>query len=138
LLKIGVITEDDNLELLEGYLVEKMSRNPPHDGAIDLARDVLPRALPQGWWLRPQEGVTLPDSEPEPDIAIVRGNARTDLTRQPGPADIGVVMEVSDSSLDTDRDDKSRIYARAGLPIYWIINLVAGQIEVYEPPSGPI
>lgn len=133
----GVITEDDDLELLEGYLVEKMSRNAPHDGGLDLMRDALYRLLPVDWWMRVQEGVALRDSVPEPDIAVVRGNARTYLKRHPAPADVGVVMEISDSSLDNDRDDKTRIYARAGLPIYWIVNLVDRQVEVYEQPSGP-
>ena len=107
----GVITEDDDLELLEGYLVEKMSRNAPHDGGLDLMRDALYRLLPVDWWMRVQEGVALRDSVPEPDIAVVRGNARTYLKRHPAPADVGVVMEISDSSLDNDRDDKTRIYA---------------------------
>ena len=133
----GVVTEDDNLELLEGYLVKKMSRNAPHDGGLDLLRDALSRLLPQNWWMRVQQGVALRDSVPEPDIAVVRGNARTYLKKHSAPTDVGVVMEVSDSSLDNDRDDKTRIYSRAGLPVYWIVNLVDRQVEVFEQPSGP-
>ena len=137
LINIGHLGEKDNLELIEGYLVQKMSRNPPHDGTIDLVRAALLGLIPPGWWMRVQQGATLPDSEPEPDVAVVRGNARSYLTRHPGPADFGMVIEVSDSSLAFDREDKARIYARAGLPVYWIVNLVDRQIEVYEQPSGP-
>lgn len=136
LIRLGVIGEDDNLELLEGYLVEKTSRNPTHDGGIDLMRDALSLALPPQWWVRVQEGITLSDSEPEPDIAVVRGNARTYLTRHPGRPDFGIVMEIADSSLASDRDDKSRIYARNELPVYWIVDLVNRQVEVHEDPSG--
>jgi Uma2 family endonuclease len=136
LIELGILTEDDNLELLEGYLVHKMSRNPPHDVTLDLIQETLPRLLPAGWRLRSQSAITLATSEPEPDGAIVRGNARTYTVRHPGPADIGVVIEVADSTLDGDRLDKGRIYARDGIPCYWIINLVDRQIEVYTAPSG--
>src|SRR5215471_9004653 len=84
LIEIGVLTEDDNLELIEGYLVLKMPRNPPHDGTIDLVQESLRRRLPVGWMLRVQEAITLSDSEPEPDGSVVRGNARSYLSRHPG------------------------------------------------------
>jgi Uma2 family endonuclease len=137
LIEIGVLTEDDNLELLEGYLVMKMARNPPHDGTIDLVKENLSPTLPAGWMLRIQEAITLNDSEPEPDIGVVRGNARTYVTRHPGPADIGLLIEVADSTLAGDRADKGRIYARAKIACYWIVNLLDRQVEVYTQPSGP-
>lgn len=137
LIEIGVLTENDRLELLEGYLVNKMSRNPPHDAAIQLLQDALLGLLPAGWRLRIQSAITLADSEPEPDLAVVRGNARTYTQRHPGPADAGIVIEVSESTLDGDRIDKGRIYARAGIAVYWIVNLVERQVEVYTQPSGP-
>jgi Uma2 family endonuclease len=136
LIEIGILTEEDNLELLDGYLVHKMSRNPPHDAALQLIQETLPRLLPAGWCLRMQSAITLSHSEPEPDAAIVRGNARTYSTRHPKPADIGLVIEVADSTLDGDRIDKGRIYAEAGITCYWIVNLVDRQIEVYTLPSS--
>lgn len=137
LIDLGILTEDDNLELLEGYLVHKMTRKPPHDGTLDLIRETLRPLLPAGWMLRIQAAITLSDSEPEPDGAIVRGNARSYLARHPGPADVGLVAEVADSTLSADRIDKCRIYARAGIACYWIVNLNDRQIEVYTAPSGP-
>lgn len=137
LTEIGVLTEDDNLELLEGYLVLKMPRNPPHDGTIQLIQGTLPQVVPPGWCMRIQCAITLSDSEPEPDVALARGNARSFLSRHPGPVDIGLVIEVSDTTLLGDRADKGRIYARAGLACYWIVNLTDRQVEVYTSPSGP-
>lgn len=136
LIEIGILTEDDNLELLDGYLVHKMSRNPPHDAAIQKIQKRLFRALPPDWDLRIQSAVTLSHSEPEPDLAVVRGDETQYLVHHPGPADIGLVIEVADSTLDGDRFDKGRIYAEAGIACYWIVNLVDRQIEVYTLPSG--
>ena len=138
LIEIGILTEDDNLELLEGYLVHKMSRNPPHDATLQLIQDVMPRLLPAGWCLRMQSAVTLAGSEPEPDGAIVRGDARTYAHHHPGPADVGLAIEVADATLAGDHVDKGRIYARAGIACYWIINLVDRQAEVYTAPSGSV
>jgi Uma2 family endonuclease len=137
LIDLGILTEDDNLELLEGYLIHKMSRNPPHDSTLQLLQETLPGLLPKGWCVRFQSAITLSDSEPEPDGAIVRGNARTYANRHPIPADVGLVIEVADSTLPIDRADKARIYARAGIVCYWIINLADRQVEVYTAPSGP-
>jgi Uma2 family endonuclease len=136
LIEIGVLTEDDDLELLDGYLVNKMPRNPPHDAAIQKIQRRLFRALPPDWDLRIQSAVTLSHSEPEPDLAVVRGDETHYLTNHPVPADIGLVIEVADSSLDSDRIDKGRIYAEDGIAYYWIVNLVNRQIEVYTLPSG--
>src|SRR6516164_9432801 len=94
LIELGILTEDDNLELLEGYLVHKMSRNPPHDSAIQKGNRTWLRLLPAGWDVRVQSAVTLTDSEPEPAFAIVRGDASTYLARHPAAADIGLIIEV--------------------------------------------
>jgi hypothetical protein len=133
----GILDETDRVELLEGSVVVKMPRNPPHDGTIQIARKRLTPVLGPGWDLRIQSAVTLADSEPGPDLAVVRGDERTYLSRHPGPADVGLVVEVADSSLPRDRVDKGRLYARAGIVVYWVVNLVDRQVEVYSRPSGP-
>jgi Uma2 family endonuclease len=91
-----------------------------------------------GWCLRVQSAITLITSEPEPDLAIVRGHKRTYLSQHPSAKDIGLIVEVSDSTLDSDRDDKIPIYARDSIPTYWIVNLVDRQVEVHENPSGSV
>jgi Uma2 family endonuclease len=137
LIDMGILTEDDDLELLEGYLVQKMSRNPPHDGILHRTLKRLSADLPPGWDIRVQSAVTLVDSEPEPDLAVVREDANEYMSRHPTAADVGLVIEVADSSLASDRSDKGRVYARAALEWYWIINLPDQQVEVYASPSGP-
>jgi Uma2 family endonuclease len=132
----GILREGDPIELLEGLLVRKMTRNPPHDTALGLLEDALGTRLPRGWLRRTQCAVTTPDSVPEPDIAVVRGNARTYTTVHPGPADVGLVVEVSDSSLAQDRGQKLRIYAAAGIVLYWIVNVPDARVEVYTQPTG--
>jgi Uma2 family endonuclease len=137
LIELGILTEDDNLELIDGYLVQKMSRNPPHDGTLhDLFKRLL-AVLPPGWDIRGQSAVTLTRSEPEPDLAVVRAEATGYRTRHPTAADVGLVIEVADSTLPGDRADKGRIYAEAGIGCYWIVNIPDRQVEVYTSPSGP-
>ena len=137
LIQLGILTEDDDLELLNGYLIYKMPHNPPHDRTVQRMTRPLIRYLPPGWDLRIQLAVTLPTSEPEPDFAIVRGDDSVYANHHPNPIEIGTLIEVSDSTLASDRQDKGPIYAAANVPIYWIINLVDRQIEVYTSPSGP-
>jgi Uma2 family endonuclease len=138
MIEAGILGEDDDVELLEGWIVPKMPRNPPYDGMISIIMlDVLTPRLPGDLHCRGQSAVTTPDSEPEPDLAVVRGPKRDFLTRHPGPADMLLVVEVADSSLERDRTHKARIYANAGVPVYWIVNLVDVQVEVYTDPTGP-
>src|SRR5947199_4694152 len=87
LIELGILTEDDNLELIEGYLVLKMARNPPHDGALHRTLKRLLKALPAGWDIRVQSAVTLTLSEPEPDLVVVRPAAEDYARPHPGRAD---------------------------------------------------
>ena len=137
MIEAGVFAGDERFELLEGWIVPKVSRNPPHDASLDRTQEELRRRLPQGWRVRIQSAVTTADSEPEPDIAVVRGEARTYSKRHPGPADIAFIIEIAESSLLQDRRNKARIYAAAGIPIYWILNLAVSLVEVYTDPTGP-
>jgi hypothetical protein len=137
MIETGILDDNDKVELLEGYVVLKMPRNPTHDGTLDIVGATLRALLPGGWFLRGQQAITLTDSQPEPDLAAVRGTVRTYVTRHPVPADVGLLVEVADSSLLRDKADKARIYARAGIVCYWIVNLVDRRVEVHTQPSGP-
>ncbi len=131
----GVLT-DRRVELINGWLVRKMTTKPPHVIAVDAAREVIARLLPKGWWLREEKPVRIPDfDEPEPDLSVVRGSRLDYRTRHPGPGDIEFLIEVSDTSLSWDRREKLSAYARAGVPIYWILNLVDRQLEIYSDPT---
>jgi Uma2 family endonuclease len=136
MIETGVFTENDRVELLDGYVVEKMPHDPTHDGNLQKLNRRLSRELPAGWELRVQMVVTLGQSEPEPDAAVVRIDADEYTTRHPGPADIALLIEVSNTTLDSDREDKLPIYAAAGVLVYWIVNVVDREIEVHEQPSA--
>ena len=133
----GIFTGRDKVHLINGYLVAKMTQNTPHATADDLCGDLLNRVIPPGWYVRVAKPIRLPteSSEPEPDRCVVRGGIRDYSARHPGPADVALAVEVADSSLDDDRM-QADIYGRAGIPVYWIINLIDRQIEVYSNP-GP-
>lgn len=136
----GALTSDDRVELLENYVVVKMPHKPRHDSTIQRMLRPLLKSLPDGWDLRVQSAITLSDSEPEPDFAVVRGSAADYESHHPFAADVGLAIEVADTPLARDRHDKGRIYASAGIPLYWVVNLVDRQIEVYRQPSpaGPV
>jgi len=138
MIRAGILTDDDAVELLEGWLIPKMPKNPPHRLSTQLTREALAPLLPVGWYVEDQEPITAEDSEPEPDVTIIRGERRWYLERHPAPQEVALVVEVSDTTLQRDRTSKLRLYARAGIPVYWIINLPEQQIEVYTEPSGAV
>jgi Uma2 family endonuclease len=137
MIQAGILTENDRVELIEGWIAPKMPYNPPHDGTLDNARELVERLVSPAWRVRVQMSITTADSEPEPDIVVVPGPASRYYTRHPEPQEIALAAEVADSSLPFDRGDKCRAYARAGIVCYWIINLVNRQVEVYSDPTGP-
>ena len=132
----GILDSDSPVELLEGFLINKMPKNPPHRIATRLLRLLLDSLFANhGCYVEVQEPITLSDSEPEPDLSVVRGDTRLFFDRHPGAAEIPIVIEIADATLARDRRMKKRIYARAGIPEYWIVNLVAEQVEVYSSPN---
>jgi Uma2 family endonuclease len=136
MLTAGILYEGERVELLEGLVVEKPVKNPPHEGALKRITIRFPRLLPAGWTIQIQGVVVLSDSEPEPDGAVIRGDETAYDTRHPDARDVGIVIEVSDTSLAFDRRQKGRIYARAGIPVYWVVNVIDKQIEVYMDPDS--
>ena len=137
MIQTGILTDDDPVELIRGWLVPKMPKHPPHRVCTRKVRRNLERVLPSGWYAEAQELVTLTDSEPEPDVSVAREELSEDVARNPEAADVALVVEVSDSTLARDRGNKKQLYAEARIPVYWIVNLEDGQIEVYTNPSGP-
>jgi Uma2 family endonuclease len=135
LVESGVLGLEPRVELLEGWIVNKMTINPPHAAAVTLATALIMKLLPTEWILRIQSPIETADSQPEPDFAVARGTARNYIDRHPRPQDIGLLIEISDSTLEDDRDEMGRIYARAQIPVYWIINLRDRIIEVHTMPK---
>lgn len=138
MIRAGILTTDDRVELLDGWLAVKMTQNPPHRMAVKLVHDALARILPQRWYADSQAPITLSTSEPEPDVAVIRGDTRQYADRHPGPEEVAIVVEVADSTLEQDRTWKKAVYAEAGVAVYWIVNLLDRRVEVYSDPSGPV
>ena len=137
LIATGILGPEDKLELIHGWLVQKMTINPPHAYAVTYLNRWLNRNLDEDEWVvRAQNPLTTDDGEPEPDILIAPGPMSLYKARHPIPADAVVVMEVADSSLRYDRTTKLELYAQDGVPEYWIVNLVDGIVEVYTQPRN--
>lgn len=149
MLDTGILQDGDPIELIDGLLVRKdrsargenlMTHNPRHALLVSRLQRLLASFCESaGLYLRIQLPVTLSHiNSPEPDIAVVRGTEEGYSDRHPGPADLPLVIEVSDSSVGTDRSTKQRLYATAGVPQYWLVNLPESQVEVYEQPDSTI
>ena len=131
----GMRAPDDRVELLEGEIVTMTPQHGPHSASIGLAEAALRKAFGPAHWIRIQLPLIVdPDSEPEPDLAVVPGSPRDYVTEPPRAALL--VVEIADSTLERDRAYKAPIYARAGIPEYWIVNLVERRLEIYRDPIG--
>jgi Uma2 family endonuclease len=136
LVSVGAF-DDSRIELINGYVVRKLENNPPHVWSVDATELGIPSILPAGWLVRRESPVRIPGSdEPEPDVAVVRGTREDFKKRHPDAGEIGLLVEVAESSIDRDRGEKLQAYARGGIPVYWIVNLIDERIEVYTDPAG--
>ena len=134
LISRGFFDEDDHVELLDGLMVVKEPQGSWHAATVSHIRGVLQRAFGVRFDVRTHAPIALDDmSEPEPDIAVVKGRARDYLREH--PAKPVLLVEVADSSLAKDRLRKSGLYARAGIAEYWIVNAVDVVLEVYRQPE---
>jgi Uma2 family endonuclease len=125
----GIIAE--RTELLRGVITERMTKSPLHTYVVQLLAKWLESALPEGLYVRQEAPLSLVDSEPEPDVAVVRGDAKQYRTRHPQTAEL--VIEVAVATVGLDRD-KADIYADAGVPEYWIVIPEQRLIEVHRLP----
>lgn len=131
LAEVGILTPEDRVELLEGWIIEKLNQRPIHGFVIGFLADIIAKSLPLGQVLRCQLPITTERSEPEPDLAIVRGKHSDFRSRHPNGSQCRLVIEVADTSLDRDLS-KSSIYRDAGVEEYWIVNVHDKQLERYE------
>jgi Uma2 family endonuclease len=133
----GALDEPECVELIDGYMVRKIPKSPERCYATQKALDALTVLVGPGWFPRKEGPVRIPAyDEPEPDISIARGSIENYRHRHPGPAEVVLVVEVSLTTLDLDRGLKLSAYATDAIPVYWIVNLVERQVEVYTGP-GP-
>ena len=138
----GLLTPRDRVVLLDGLLVKKMTKGPRHSTANRRGMKALEAVIPAAWHVRIEQPISLvggpdgADSEPEPDLVVVRGGDDRYLDRHPGPRDVALIVEIADSSLRRDRVGLAR-YAWAGIPRVWIVNLIDRCVEDYSGASGP-
>jgi Uma2 family endonuclease len=138
LLKAGIYQDGDPYELLEGFVVLKMTKGPKHESARRKLRRAIEALVAGNYFVDEQGAITTSDSEPEPDVFVIRGSIDDFPDRHAGPEEVALVAEIADSSLSRDSRTKQRVYARAKMPVYWIVNVPDQLIEVFAEPSGPI
>jgi Uma2 family endonuclease len=120
-------------ELINGLVVEKMSKSPLHTYVLNALYRLLNAQLPTDYWLRKEDPLTLESSEPEPDLSVVRGQPHDFKDEHPRHAEL--VVEVAVSSLALDRE-KAAMYAAAGIPVYWLVKPESREVEVYTVPNA--
>jgi Uma2 family endonuclease len=138
LVEAGILKSGDPYELINGWIVPKMTINPPHNSAVRRLSRRLGRLLGDEWVLQVQGPITLveSDSEPEPDLAIMFGPEELYDDKNPRGGDVTLVVEVADTSLAEDRGERLQMYSRARIPVYWIVNLVDRVVEIYTLPRS--
>ncbi|MEH2237324.1 Uma2 family endonuclease [Nostoc sp.] len=130
------ILDDRHMELLKGEIVEMSPEGEPHAYFSSEAGEYLIQLLGNRATVRPSKPITLPNnSEPEPDIAIVKRLGREYLEHHPYPENIFWLIEYSDSSLDKDLQIKTKVYAEVDIPEYWVVNLRKRQVVVFRDPQ---
>jgi Uma2 family endonuclease len=135
--QVGIFSEDDRVELINGEIVKISPIGEPHASCVGRLTQTLILLLRRRVIVWTQNPIVLDDySEPQPDLAILR--PRADFYRQahPRPEDVLVVIEVSDTTLEYDRKVKVPLYASAGIPEMWLVNIPEERVEVYSDPAG--
>jgi Uma2 family endonuclease len=134
--QVGILGEDDRVELIDGEIVVMSPIGPRHNASVSSANRALVKAAGDDAIVLPQGSVRLDlYYEPEPDLVLLRPRADFYASRHAGPADIFLIVEIADSSIEYDRDVKAQIYAAAGIPDYWLVDLNAGVVWRYVSPE---
>ena len=135
--EVGILTEDDRVELIEGQLVAMSPIGSDHSGTVNTLTRRLILAVGDRAVVGVQNPVRLDDmSEPQPDFSLMKPRDDDYRRATPRPDDVLLIIEVANSSLAYDRAVKSSLYARHGIPEFWIVNLQANEVEVYRTPGG--
>jgi Uma2 family endonuclease len=133
----GILGPDERVQLVNGRIIEMPPIGPRHASHVGRLRRLLAARFEDRATVREQQPLTLDSrSEPEPDVVIARSSPEDYESAHPTAADALLVIEVSDSTLPTDRGEKLAAYAKSGVPEYWIVNLVDGVLERYADPDG--
>ena len=135
MIESGILDENDNLELIRGELVKKITIGDPHASCVDRLVKLFIRLLDDSTIVRSQNPVIVLDSRPEPDVVLAAARDDDYATSAPQSGDILLLIEVADSSLGYDRTEKLSLYAEAGVCEYWIADVKQQCVEVYRDPQ---
>jgi Uma2 family endonuclease len=128
----GILTEDDRVELIDGEILAMTPIGPRHNAAVNRANRALVTAVGDRAIVQVQGSVRLDRfHEPQPDLVLLRPQHDFYVSRLPGPADILLIIEIAESSLQYDQEVKTRIYAEAGVPEYWLVNVDEGTVSCF-------
>lgn len=137
MLEVGVLAEDDRVELIGGEIVDMAPVGRPHLSCVVALTHLLVEAANGRYFVSVQNPIRLGSSdEPQPDLALLKVRPDPGVECPPGPLDVLLVVEVSDKSLAYDREIKLPLYARAGIPEVWIVDLLGRRIEAHAGPTG--
>ena len=137
LTEAGILDAEERVELLEGQILQMAAKNPPHSATNLCAANVLTQRLAGLALVRIQDPIILnPISEPEPDIAVVRLNTRFYQDRHPVAEEVFLILEIADTTLKRDRQQKAPAYARANISDYWVLDVNTRQIYVFRQPES--
>ena len=135
--EVGLLRPDARVELIDGEIIDMAPIASLHGAVVDLLAERFITALTGAALVRIQGAVQLGDvSEPQPDIALLRPRADRYAGSQPRATDLLLVVEVSDTTLEFDTGDKARLYARHGVPEFWVVDLTSRQLRVFRAPRG--
>ncbi len=130
----GILTKNDRVELIRGEIIDKMSIGELHAACMKRLNRLFNSRLAGRVGIGIQDPIRLTDSQPEPDVTLLKLRDDDYATSHPGPSDALLVVEVADTSLDFDRNDKASLYAENGIVEYWILNLFDRTLEVHRRP----
>lgn len=135
----GILTEKDRVELIHGEIIEISPIGSKHAAAVNRLNNVLKEYLGVKAIVSVQNPIKLNNlNEPEPDIAVLKYADHYYAERHPSPADILMVVEVSDTTLAFDREIKLPLYAHAGIPEFWLVDLGKKELEIHRNPAKDI
>jgi Uma2 family endonuclease len=134
--EMGILAPDERTELINGQIVLMASKGTAHVTSLHLLANALRDLLGNTALVRTQDPIQLDDwSEPEPDLAIVRGTVLDYSDRHPGPSDLELVVEVADSTLKQDCEIKDKLYAQAGIVDYWVLDVKNRKLHIFRNPT---
>lgn len=132
----GIFHPEERVELIGGQIIRMIAKGTAHSSAVGRIDNLLQNRLAQQAWIRKEDPIQLDDfSEPEPDIAVVRLDPLDYADHHPTPAEIYLIIEVSDTTFKYDRETKAKAYAKSGIADYWVLDVNERKLHVFREPT---